>query len=76
MAWDKKKSIYKQNPQRIPEGVMFFLVAIFGGVGVYLGMFWFHHKTRKLYFQIGIPLFILQNFATIYLLFFYSSSIS
>jgi len=64
---DKRLSSRGGNLERIPEGLIFFMATIFGGVGVYLGMIVFRHKTRKWYFQVGIPLLILQNLATLYL---------
>jgi uncharacterized membrane protein YsdA (DUF1294 family) len=67
MAVDKRKSIRGNGKKRTPEGILFFLATFFGSSGVYLGMFAFRHKTRKWYFQLGIPLLILQNVATLYL---------
>jgi len=58
----------RDNSERIPEGLLFFMATIFGSVGVYAGMFVFRHKTRKWYFVIGIPLLFMQNFATLYLM--------
>jgi uncharacterized membrane protein YsdA (DUF1294 family) len=66
MFVDKIKSA-NPNKERISEGMMFFLAAAFGSIGVYVGMFVFRHKTRKWYFLIGIPLLIVQNFSVIYL---------
>ena len=63
---DKRRSIRGHNAERAPEGFMFFLATMFGSVGVYLGMILFRHKTRKWYFQLGIPLLIIQNMATLY----------
>ena len=68
MLLDKIKSS-RLGAQRISEGMMFFLAAIGGSLGVYVGMFTCRHKTRKWYFLIGIPLLILQNAATAYLLY-------
>jgi uncharacterized membrane protein YsdA (DUF1294 family) len=65
MAYDKRKST-RQNAERTPEGLLFFMATVFGGVGVFLGMQVFRHKTKKWYFQIGIPLLVLQNIVTIY----------
>ncbi len=67
IAYDKRLSRRDGDIERIPEGVIFFRAAAFGGVGVYLGMLVFRHKTLKWYFQIGIPLLILQNLAMVYL---------
>lgn len=68
MANDKARAIRGSNTERIPEGLMFFMATVFGGVGVYVGMLIFRHKTRKWYFKLGIPLLILQNLATLYLI--------
>lgn len=68
MARDKSKARNRDNENRIPEGVMFFMATVFGGIGIYAGMFAFRHKTRKWYFQIGIPLLILQNLVSINLI--------
>jgi len=72
MLVDKIKST---NPgaERISEGMLFFLAAAFGSLGVYVGMFVFRHKTRKWYFLIGIPLLIIQNAAMLYLVYLFLS---
>jgi uncharacterized membrane protein YsdA (DUF1294 family) len=67
MGYDKRKAIRGGATERTPEGFMFFLAAWFGSIGVYAGMFVFRHKIRKWYFQLGVPLLILQNLATVYL---------
>src|SRR3989344_5407392 len=69
MAYDKHLSRKRGDTERdrIPEGMIFFMAAALGAAGVYLGMLAFRHKTRKWYFQIGIPLLIIQNLATVYL---------
>ncbi|OGG65430.1 hypothetical protein A3I99_01615 [Candidatus Kaiserbacteria bacterium RIFCSPLOWO2_02_FULL_45_11b] len=71
MAYDKRISRRGSGNgterDRIPEGLIFFMATALGSVGVYLGMLTLRHKTRKWYFQIGIPLLILQNLAAVYL---------
>jgi uncharacterized membrane protein YsdA (DUF1294 family) len=57
------------NQWRFSEGALFFLAIFFGGLGIYLGMLTFHHKTRKWYFYFGIPLILVQNFCTLVLLY-------
>jgi uncharacterized membrane protein YsdA (DUF1294 family) len=61
---DKSRS-RKAGAERISEGMLFFMAAAFGSIGVYAGMFAFRHKTRKWHFIIGIPLLIVENIATI-----------
>ena len=68
MGNDKRKSIRGGGADRTPEGLLFFMAAAFGAIGVFAGMQTFRHKTKKWYFQLGIPLLILQNLATLYLL--------
>jgi uncharacterized membrane protein YsdA (DUF1294 family) len=66
MANDKRRSTRGHNVKRISEGRMFFMATVFGSVGVYLGMLIFRHKTKKWHFKLGIPMLILQNLATVY----------
>jgi uncharacterized membrane protein YsdA (DUF1294 family) len=68
MMTDKIKS-RKVGAARISEGILFFMATALGSVGVFAGMFVFHHKTRKWYFLLGIPLLILQNTALLYLVY-------
>ncbi|MFA6995009.1 MAG: DUF1294 domain-containing protein [Patescibacteria group bacterium] len=70
MLADKIKSA-NSDTERISEGLMFFLAAVGGSLGVYAGMFVFRHKTRKWYFLIGIPLLMIQNFSLIYLIYLF-----
>lgn len=73
MANDKRKSITGGNPERIPEGILFFLATAGGSIGIYFAMILLRHKTRKWYFQAGIPLIILQNLAMAYVIWQYIS---
>lgn len=66
VAHDKRKSVSGANSDRTPEGLLFFIAAAFGSIGVYAGMLIFRHKTRKWYFLVGIPLLILQNGVMLY----------
>ncbi len=56
---DKRKA--ENGFSRISEKTFFILAFLFGGVGIYLGMFTFHHKTKKWYFILIIPLIIVLN---------------
>lgn len=68
MLLDKNKS-KKAGAERISEGLLFFMATVFGSIGVYVGMFAFHHKTRKWYFIVGIPMLMLQNVSLLYLIY-------
>ncbi len=67
MLWDKAQS-RQRGAERISEGMLFFMAVAFGAFGVYAGMFAFRHKTRKWYFILGVPLAIIENYATYILL--------
>ena len=66
MLSDKIRSA-KPGARRVPEINLFLLAALFGGLGIYAGMFVFRHKTRKWYFLIGIPVLIIGNVVAVYL---------
>lgn len=53
MASDKSKA--QKGKWRTPEKTLFLLAFLGGSVGIYLGMYVFHHKTRKPLFRFGIP---------------------
>ncbi|ADD02231.1 protein of unknown function DUF1294 [Thermoanaerobacter italicus Ab9] len=65
MGIDKYKALHKL--WRISEKTFFFLALFGGSIGVWLGMYFFRHKTRHKLFTIGIPLIIFCQI----LLFFY-----
>lgn len=67
MLWDKRQS-RRSGAERLSEGLLFFIAASFGSVGVLLGMIVSRHKTRKWYFLLGIPLLIVENLATLSLI--------
>lgn len=52
---DKLKA--KKGSYRIPEKVLIGFSFFFGAIGGVLGMYFFHHKTRKAKFFVFVPLF-------------------
>ena len=66
VAIDKRKAI--KNKYRISEKTFFIFSFIGGSLGTLLGMFQFHHKTKKLKFLIGIPILFLFNILVLYLI--------
>lgn len=63
---DKSKA--KAGRWRIPEANLIFLAVLGGSVGALAGMRFFHHKTRKPKFYIGIPAILLIQIILIYFL--------
>ena len=61
MWLDKRKAIRHQ--WRIPEATLFFIALLGGGLGAFLGMWMFRHKTKHWYFVTGIPLIALAEAA-------------
>ncbi|MDI9510108.1 MAG: DUF1294 domain-containing protein [Bacillota bacterium] len=59
MGLDKRKSI--KRGWRISEHTLILIAFIGGGIGSYLGMKVFRHKTRQKKFIILIPLALLIN---------------
>ena len=53
-GWDKRMARLRRC--RIPEGALWAAAILGGGVGAYLGMKLFRHKTRKGGFPLGLPL--------------------
>ncbi|MGN0362512.1 MAG: DUF1294 domain-containing protein [Bilifractor sp.] len=51
---DKRKAI--RHKWRIPEATLLLFAFLGGAAGALLGMFFFHHKTRKWKFRILVPL--------------------
>ncbi len=57
MFLDKEKA--KRQKWRIKERDLF-IVAMFGGsLGIWLGMYVFHHKTKHMSFVLGIPILLI-----------------
>ena len=63
---DKSKA--KAGRWRIPEANLIFLAVLGGSVGALAGMRFFHHKTRKPKFYIGIPAILIIQIMLIYFL--------
>lgn len=67
MGIDKRRS--KKGAWRISEKTLLLSALVFGGIGAFLGMKIFHHKTKHWYFRLLLPLFVvLQIAAWTYLL--------
>lgn len=64
MKHDKKQAVY--HDFRVSEKTIFILSLLLGGVGTYIGMYVFRHKTKHIKFTVGIPITIILNIITIY----------
>ena len=51
---DKAKS--KGKERRIPERTLLWIARLGGGVGCWLGMLFFRHKTKHIRFKVIVPL--------------------
>ena len=69
MAVDKLKA--KKDRRRISEKTLLLSSFCMGAAGIAAGGLIFHHKTRKLKFQILVPLAIVLNAAVVFALIYY-----
>ena len=60
---DKEKA--RCGAWRISEKALLTVAAAFGGVGAFLGMRFFRHKTQHLKFRLLVPLFMVIQIAAI-----------
>lgn len=67
------KLLAKAQRYRISEAALLFLSFIFGAFGALLGMFTFHHKTKKKKFLILVPLMLTAQCALLIWFFFFSN---
>lgn len=63
MGIDKNKA--RKKKWRIPEKVLWFFAFCGGVLGIYLGMYFFHHKTQHAKFVYGLPVIFLGQLSVI-----------
>ena len=63
MFYDKRCAIRRK--MRVPELELFIFALIGGSAGSVLGMYIFHHKTRKPVFKYGMPAILLIQAAAL-----------
>ena len=56
MLADKWKAL--QKDRRIRENILIAAALIGGSIGIWVGMYLFHHKTRHYKFALGIPIIL------------------
>ena len=67
MGIDKSKA--KRGAWRIKEATLFGVSIIGSSIGTLLGMYMFRHKTKHIYFVIGMPLILILHIALAVFLF-------
>lgn len=63
---DKRKAVHHR--WRIPERTLIGSAVLGGGIGAYIGMWVFHHKTKHPKFVIGVPVIIIIEAVIVVLL--------
>lgn len=63
MGIDERRA--QRGAWRISEKALFLTTACFGGLGGFLGMKVFHHKTRHWYFRVLFPLLLVLQIAVL-----------
>ncbi len=61
MGADKRKAV--RDVRRISEKALLTACGLFAAPGGLIGMYVFHHKTRKLKFKLGVPLMLIAQAA-------------
>ena len=56
----------KSNRQRVRIVTLLGLAFLGGSVGALIGMYVFHHKTKKAYFTVGVPLILLMQVVVLF----------
>ena len=56
----------KSNRQRVRIVTLLGLAFIGGSVGALIGMYGFHHKTKKAYFTVGVPWMLLMQVVVVF----------
>ncbi len=66
---DKRKAV--KQKWRIPESRLILVAVLGGGLGAWLGMRIFHHKTKHVKFMVCVPVFLVLHIALIVYFIFY-----
>lgn len=69
LLFKRDKSLARKGKMRIPEKTLFLSAILGGGPGAVLGMHLFSHKTKKVAFQLGLPLIAIVNVVVVMMLF-------
>jgi len=64
MGVDKYKSL--RGRWRIREKTLFLSAFLFGGIGIWFGIYAFNHKTKHWSFRILVPVAVMANLIVLY----------
>ena len=64
------KSAARNGEDRVRESSLLIVAALGGGIGMYVAMRIFHHKTRKNKFMVGVPAIVLIEIALLVIYYF------
>lgn len=64
----KDKKTGRSAKRRIPEAELLGVALAGGGIGAYIAMFLFRHKTKRIKFLVGVPVCILLDVLLVILL--------
>ncbi|WP_094603696.1 DUF1294 domain-containing protein [Sporomusa silvacetica] len=67
MVW-LDKHFARKGARRVRERTFFWIALLFGAAGILLGMYVYRHKTLHKSFVIGIPMMLLLNLFSMYIL--------
>lgn len=70
-AVDKRKA--KKGQWRIRESVLLGLSLLGGAAGGLCAMYLCHHKTKKVYFSVGLPVMLLLHLVAMYYIYLHFS---
>ena len=62
------KVFSKNGWQRAPEKLLLFITQAFGGIGSFIGIFFFHHKTKHWYFIVNLMVALLWQLGLLIIL--------
>lgn len=67
-AMRKDKRFAKRKARRVPEKTLLAFALVGGSLGLFIGMYYFRHKTKHKVFYFGVPVLLLVNIITYYIL--------
>lgn len=67
VLWGVDKAKAKAGAWRISESVLLLSAFVGGSLGALIGMYVFHHKTKKWEFKLGVPILLMFHAGLIFM---------